>query len=235
MAMDASFADTTNLVGHQVRSIQGLPGTCSDENQICTRLILNALQTLCVPPSVCLSVSDDGHSTRHGTDASNAQTRRMDDTLRTNRRVLETISRVLQCSCSVIPSVQLLLVVACDRVVAWYRAMLRDDEIRTIHEQVHFASSSSIDHDQCELVLATPITIGDFTVDTAMQVHIRNQLVIDEMRRVQNTVHQFAARVHEAQCQSSPAHRRQIYEVLNYMLRDQLHAQANMIHERIDV
>jgi hypothetical protein len=110
--------------------------------------------------------------------------------------------------------------------------MLRDDENRVIHEQVPFVSSSKIKHDQRELVLAIPITMGDFAVETAMQVHIRNQLVIDEMRRVEYVVHQSAARVQEAQCQSSSAHRHQIYEVLNSMLRDQLHAQANMIQER---
>jgi hypothetical protein len=119
----------------------------------------------------------------------------------------------------------------CDRVVAWYRAILRDDERRTIHEHVPFSTSSSDDYRQCELVLAMPITLGEFTVDTALQTQIRNQLV---MRRVENALHQFAARVQEAQCQGSPAHRQQIYEILNCMLRHQLQAQANFMHERVN-
>lgn len=231
--MDTTFVSITNLVDHQVSSTT--TGTCSNENWICTRSILNALQRLYVPPSVCLSVSDDGYSAQHGTDLFNSKARRMDEALRINRRALELVSRVLHCSCSLIPSVQLLLVIVCDRVVAWYRAMLRDDERRMMYEQVPFPASANLDYDQCELVLAMPITMGDFTVDNAMQMRIRSQLVIDEMRRFENAIHQFAARVQEAQCQSSPAYRQQIYETLNCMLRDQLQAQANVIHERVNL
>lgn len=231
--MDTAFVSTTNLVDHQVRCTPELTGTCSDDDRICTRSILNALQTLCVPPSVCLSVDDDGYSAHPGSSALNAQTRRIDDALRTNRRVLELVTRILQCSCSVMPSVQLLLVIACDRIVAWYRAMLRDDG-SMMHEQMPFSSPSNIEYDRCELVLAMPVTVGDFTVDTSMQMRIRDQLVIEEMRSVEIVIHQFAARLQEAQCQNSLAHRQQIHEILNSMLRDQLQSQANMIQERMN-
>lgn len=231
--MDTAFASTTNLVDHQVRSTPELTGTCSDDDRICTRSLLNALQTLCVPPSVCLSVNDDGYSAQSGTSALNAQTRRIDDALRTNCRVLELVSQILQCPCSAIPSVQLLLVIACDRIVAWYRAMLRDDGSMK-YEQMRFSSTSNIEYDACELVLAMPVTVGDFTVDTSMQMRIRDQLVIEEMRSFEIVIHQFTARLQEQQRQSSLAHRQQIHEILNSMLRDQLQAQANIIQERIN-
>lgn len=196
--MDTAFASTTNFVEHQVRSTPELTGTCSDDDRICTRSLLNALQTLCVPPSVGLSVNDDGYSAQSGTSAVNAQTRRIDDALRTNRRVLELVSQILQCPCSAIPSVQLLLVIACDRIVAWYRAMLRDDG-SMMYEQMPFSSTSNIEYDACELVLAMPVTVGDFTVDTSMQMRIRDQLVIEEMRSFEIVIHQFAARLQEQQ------------------------------------
>lgn len=228
--MDTAFVPPTYLANH-VGHTPELTENCSEENRICTRSVLNALQRLCVPPSVCLSVTDDSYAAHHGVSALNAQTRRMDDVLRTNRRVLELVSRVLQCSCAIIPSVQLILVVVCDRVFTWYRAMLRDDEDRMMFEQAPTTSSPNIEYDHGELVLAMPITMGNFSVDTSMQVHIRNQLVIDEMRGAENVIHQFAARVQEAQCQSSPAHRQQIYEIINSLLRDQLQAQTNIIYE----
>jgi hypothetical protein len=81
--------------------------------------------------------------------------------------------------------------------------MLRDDG-SMMHEQMPFSSSSNIEYDRCELVLAMPVTVGDFTVDTSMQMRIRDQLVIEEMRSVEIVIHQFAARLQEAQC-SSPA------------------------------
>lgn len=232
--MDTPFVTTTNIVDHQVGSTPEPTGTCSNDDRICTRFILNALQTLCVSPSVCLSVNDDGYSARPGTSALNAQTRRIDDALRTNRRVIGLVSRILQCPCSAIPSVQLLLVIACDRIVAWYRAMLRDDGSVMMHDQIPFSSSSNIEYDRCELVLAMPVTVGDFTVDTSMQMRIRDQLVIEEMRSVEIVIHQFAARLREAQCHISQAHRQQIHVILNSMLRDQLQDQANIIQERMN-
>jgi hypothetical protein len=129
--------------------------------------------------------------------------------------------------------VQLLLVIICGRIVAWYRAMLRDDG-SMMYQQVSFSDLSNIEYDRCELVLAMPVTVGDFTVDTSMQMRIRDQLVIEELRNVEIMIHQFAARLQEAQCQSSLAHRQQIHEILGSMLRDQLQAQANIIHERMN-
>ena len=53
-----------------------------------------------------------------------------------------------------------------------------------------------------------------------------------EMREVENVILQFAARMQEAKCQSSPVHNRQIYEILNSMLREHIQAQANTIYEQ---
>lgn len=123
MVMDTASVSTTNLADRQVASIHERNGTCSDENRICTRSILNTLQRLCVPPSIYLSTTKDGYSAHHSPDILQAQARRMDDALRIYRGALELMSQVLQCSCSLVPSVQLLLVMIYDRVVAWYRAI----------------------------------------------------------------------------------------------------------------
>lgn len=227
-------------------------GPCSENNKVCTQGILRALQTLCVPPSACLSVSNDTFSsanyTGNGSFAqSNArfmqslqaegpspfasQSRKIDDVLTNNRSVIELVSKVLLCSCSGTPSVQLLLVTICDRLAAWYRAMLRGNSSETVTRGPSPACPGSED-DQNEHIVAQPITMGGFAVDPAMALRIRNQLVVEEVRRVETVIRQFAARVQETRGQSSCVQAQKIFDILNGLLREQLQAQASMTQQQ---
>lgn len=147
----------------------------------------------------------------------------MDDALTTNRTVVELVSTVLSCSCSATPSVQLLLVTICDRLVAWYRAMMRDDGAvpRSLNVQ---------DDEHSERILPQPITMGGFAVDPAMQRRMREQLVFGELERVRGLVRRFAQRVQETKAYNPSGQGQKIFEILNCLLRDQLREQASITH-----
>lgn len=205
---------------------------CSEADKPCTRSILNALQLLCVPPSACLSFSDDSLSLPSGC-STYRPSRKMDDVLTTNRSVVDLVERVLRCSCSTTPSVQLLIVTVCDRLVAWYQAMLCDGKQQHSQEQ-NSLSLQTAEEELSEHVLVQPITMGDFAVDLEMQLHIREQLVIGELRRVEEITRLFAARVQKAKNQSSPGQGQKIYETLSLLLRHQLQVQAMISRGRLD-
>ncbi|KAJ5573554.1 uncharacterized protein N7459_007981 [Penicillium hispanicum] len=214
--------------------------TCSESNRTCTPSILHALQNLCIPPSVCLSVGDDSFPSPHepAPNTQSGHSRKMDDALTTNRKVIELVSHVLCCPCSGTPSVQLLLVVLCDRVVAWYRAMANsgnDEPFTAAPGPFSVPTSSAADDDeQGERILAQPVTIGEFAMDPAMQMRIQDQLVIGELRRVECMIQQFAARVQETRTQSSSGQGQKIYEMLGGLLRDQLQTQVNITRRRME-
>lgn len=223
-------------------------GPCSENNKVCTQAVLRALQTLCVPPSACLSVSNDNPPSVNYTGNGNfnqsnarflqslqaqgqsplaSQSRKIDDVLTTNRSVIELVSKVLLCPCSATPSVQLLLVTICDRLAAWYRAMLRGNGSDTVTRGPSPACAAS-DDDQNEHIVAQPITMGGFAVDPAMSLRIRNQLVVEEVRRVETVIRQFTVRVQETRGQNPCVQTQKISDILNGLLGEQLQAQASL-------
>lgn len=206
-----------------------LQTTCSEAEESCTKAILNALQALCVPPSACLSVSDDNLSTP-SVGGSHRPTRKMDDVLRTNRSVIDLVERVSRCSCSTISSVQLLVVTVCDRLIAWYQAALRHDSQQHLQERNPYATSQD---EHSEHVLPQPITMGEFSVDPAMQFQICEQLVMAEVRRVEEITRLFAARIQQVKNQNTSTQSQKIYETLASLLRQQLQAQARVGNGRM--
>lgn len=200
--------------------------TCSEVEECCTQSILHALQLLCVPPSVCLSVSDDSLSVS-GSGGSYRPSRKMDDVLTTNRSVISLVERVLRCSCSTTPSVQLLIVTVCDRLIAWYQAMLR-----RANPQPSYAHQTGGQDEQSEHVLPQPITMGEFSVDPAMQLQIREQLVMGELRRVEEVTRLFTAQVQHVKTQNPSTQSQKIYETLSLLLKHQLQIQARVTGRR---
>jgi Aflatoxin regulatory protein len=204
-----------------------LQETCAETEESCTKSILHALQLLCVPPSACLSVSDDSLSAP-SSGGSYRPSRRMDDVLTTNRGVIGLVERVLRCSCSTTPSVQLLIVTVCDRLIAWYQAMLRQES-----QQPPYTHETGGQDEQGEHVLPQPITMGDFSVDPAMQLQIREQLVMGELRRVEEITQLFAARLRQVKSQNSSTQSQKIYDSLSLLLRHQLQVQARVNNGRV--
>lgn len=151
----------------------------------------------------------------------------MDDVLTTNRGVIDLVERVLRCSCSTTPSVQLLIITVCDRLIAWYQAMLREE-----NQQPPYTHETGTQDEQSEHVLPQPITMGDFSVDPAMQLQIREQLVMGELHRVKEAIQLFAARLQQVKNQNTSAQSRKIHDSLSLLLRHHLHAQSRVNSER---
>ncbi|KAJ5089207.1 hypothetical protein N7532_007891 [Penicillium argentinense] len=197
--------------------------TCTKKDKTCTSSILQALQALCIPPTACLSITDDLFTATckpsPNPNPGQGPFRKMDEALMTNRSIINLASTVLQCPCSATPSVQLLLVTICDRLVAWYRAMMRSED--------NFAPVGFMSvQDDDERIVPLPIMIGGFAVDPVIQMRMREQLVCGELGRVEELIRRFAERVQETRESLDVGQGEKIFEILNSLLRDQLRAKA---------
>lgn len=202
-----------------------LDQTCSEASRRCTSSVLNALHTLCIPPTICLSVGEDAFSSQM-TGAARCQIRKMDEALKVNRGVIDLVSRVLRCPCSEQSSLQLLLVIVCDRLVAWYHAMNSCPSSFAKHLSDHVPTSARSGNDQREQILTQPIKIGEYSADPAMQLHLRDQLVLKELQSVQELLRDFGARVQETKNRDASVQIQKISDILSWLLRNQLQTQT---------
>lgn len=185
--------------------------SCSDETRTCMVSALKILQTLHIPPSACLSACDENSL------PSPRQPRMLDSVLSTNRDVVLLVSDMLKCTCSLGPKVQLVLTIICGKLIAWYRAMIRNDRDRCDNSSSSSSSSFSSspmmigshvhnnmnDDDQIERVLHQPITVGEYSFDVALGSKIRAHLVLSELRHLETLVGKLSQRIQEAEFEGS--------------------------------
>ncbi|KAJ5323474.1 hypothetical protein N7476_002074 [Penicillium atrosanguineum] len=211
MPANLSPASSTNMTDLQLHQ------TCSEANRTCPSSVLNVLRILCVPPTICLSISEDAFSPQLA-GAAHCQIRKMDEVLKINRGVIELVLRVFRCSCSEKSSLQLLLIIVCDRLTAWYHAMSRPND--------PLSTSTRSGDEPSERVLTQPITIGEFPMDPAMQLCMRDQLILGELQSVQGMIRKFSDCVQQTKNRDKSARGQRFYDIMSRLLRDQLQAQS---------
>lgn len=169
---------------------------CSSHTRTCMVSALKILQTLHMPPSTCLSAGAET------SDSSFTQPRMTDCVLSTNREAVRLVSEILQCTCSLSSQVQLVLVIICGKLTAWYRAMSRNgydglDNSSSILWSV-LNNNDNINHqDHTERVLHQPFTVGEYSFDVTLENKIRAQVVFSELQHVEALIEHLARRVEE--------------------------------------
>ena len=168
---------------------------CSDDRRTCMISALNILQALHIPPPACLWACDETFPPRP------RQPRMIDTVLSTNRDVVRAISEMLKCICSLSSQVQLVLTTICGKLMAWYRAMIRndcDDYSNSPPRVRSIVSNNMNDNDQTERVLHQPITVGEYSFDVALESKIRAQVVFSELQHLEGLVGKLSRRSQEA-------------------------------------
>ncbi|MCJ1366943.1 hypothetical protein MMC16_006074 [Acarospora aff. strigata] len=178
--------------------------SCSDNTRTCMISALNILQALHIPPSACLCACDEPST------PSPRQPRMLDSVLSTNRDVVRLVSNMLKCTCSLSSQVQLVLTIICGKLMAWYRAMIRDDHggcddnnnnnhlSPIVRSSVVNNNNMINDEDHTERVLHQPITVGDYSFDGALESKIRAQVVSSELQHLEALVEKLSGRIQDA-------------------------------------
>lgn len=180
--------------------LQGIE-PCSNHTRTCMTSALKILQALHMPPSVCLSAGAETSG------SSSPQPRMTDSVLSTNREAVRLVSDMLECTCSFSSQVQLVLIIICGKLTAWYRAMLRNgydglDNSSSIVWSVinsnNNNNNNNINHeDHTERVLHQPITVGEYSFDVTLENKIRAQVVFSELQHVEALIENLSRRVEE--------------------------------------
>ena len=166
--------------------------SCAEKNKTCMVSATQILKSLHISPTACLCSTGNTSGLR--------QPRMTDSVLTGNRDAVLSASKMLKCTCSLRPQVQLVLCIICDKLISWYRAMIRSDHDGSDVSQSKLPSVTNgirNDKDQAERVLHQPITIGDHCLDVALECKIRAQVILGELQRLETLVETLSKRIWE--------------------------------------
>ncbi|KAL9001627.1 MAG: hypothetical protein Q9188_005406 [Gyalolechia gomerana] len=162
---------------------------CSNSRQSCLSSALETLRTLHIPPSACICST--------GTTSDKRQPRKTGAVLEINRTAVRQLSDVLKCSCISSTPFQLVLITICDKLIAWYRAILsgfacQSNETRT-NPVTHWAPSynditCTATGMVCERVIHQPFAVGDFAFDEDLEGRVREQVIVSELQQLEIVV-----------------------------------------------
>ncbi|KAF2686594.1 hypothetical protein K458DRAFT_402193 [Lentithecium fluviatile CBS 122367] len=178
----------------------------------CTNLASATLQNLHLPQSSCQS---------NPTSAPNgpAPTASIDQVLATNRRAVQTFHQLLQCPCSSNSGMVLALSLIILKILSSYTAIGRSASSRPARSVISDNASGTSTPWEGErgMVMDIPISMGAYQIDAEDEMHLKLQLVINELRKVSKLVDSFQGRY----CRNLPCGDG-IYGALEKFLRAEL-------------
>jgi hypothetical protein len=169
------------------------PGTQLCFNaETCIVRATNILKTLHVCAGACLSSRAEASSSSNN---SYACPRTTDTVLTGNGEATRAIADILKCSCSLKPQLQLLAAAALEKLVNWYRAVLRSIYC---HDSASPESPGQEDQGRGERVLHQRISIGDHWLDNRLQVPIMTHVVLGRLQELESLVEVLSSRIKES-------------------------------------
>ncbi|PSN72926.1 hypothetical protein BS50DRAFT_173513 [Corynespora cassiicola Philippines] len=178
----------------------------------CTNLASETLQSLHLPHHVCQS---NPTSTPNGLTPASS----IDQVMATNRRAIQVFNQLLQCPCSGNSGLVLALSLIILKILSSYTAIGRSTTrtATTGYTASDNTSGTSTPWEDREMVLDIPISMGAYQIDAEDEMHLKLQLVINELRKVSKLIDAFAARY----CRGAPGGDG-IYGSLEKFLRSEL-------------
>ncbi|KAL8746162.1 MAG: hypothetical protein Q9184_007782 [Pyrenodesmia sp. 2 TL-2023] len=150
-----------------------------DEPSDCMSQAINTLRSLHMAPLTCSIASGFPGKTAFSLEPT------IEHVLATNRAVLDSVSVILSCYCSLNAQLALVLTLIGSKLIAWYRAVLKNDD-QPLHSK--FGTTDMM----AERVLNYPSTVGKYNLEGADKGKMQAQLVLSELRHVVRLVEQLA-------------------------------------------
>ncbi|KAL8860988.1 MAG: hypothetical protein Q9178_002501 [Gyalolechia marmorata] len=164
---------------------------CTNSYQSCLSSSLEILHSLHIPPTGCLSSVDE-----ISTSANNREPRKTDTVLATNRTAVRRLSEISRCSCVSSSQLQLVLVIICDKLIAWYRAVLRSSPDHNQDQQMlDFEAKPSSALSGPERVLYQRFAMGNCSFDTGLESCIFAQVISFELQQLENLIQDLDTRL----------------------------------------
>ncbi|KAH6673161.1 hypothetical protein B0J14DRAFT_65395 [Halenospora varia] len=149
----------------------------------CMTVAVGILQALHVAPGSC-----DVLANQRGKHLQKAIPT-IDHALATNKETIDSLERVIECSCSLNPELYLILTLVASKLIAWYGAVARCD-----HQLNTGLLDNNMPNMAPERVRYLPITLGMYHLAGESEEKMRAQLVLRELNRAVGLVGRLAQR-----------------------------------------
>ena len=172
---------------------------CPGSHTTCMAAALEMLQTLHVPSTACVS-SNDAESTS----SVSRQPRSMGSVLSGNRHIVQRVAEMLKCPCISSDHVQLVFAAILGKLIAWYRAMIRNfsnqnsetysDSGRNVSTRRRSLGANMAN----ERITPQPFVVGDYRFDAYLQNKIGAQVIYLELQQLETVVTTLSTRTEKA-------------------------------------
>jgi hypothetical protein len=169
--------------------------SCSNQRRTCMASAAKMLKSLHVGPMACLCSIGNELSTQ-----SPLQPRMSDFVLTGNRDIEMSVCLMLKCTCSLGPQLQLVLAIICNKLIAWYQAIIRSQSDVSHSTSPSVTNGARNDRIPTEQVLHQPITIGNHFLDVSLESKIKAQVVHNGLQRLEALIEALSRRIKEGKC-----------------------------------
>ncbi|KAL9622097.1 MAG: hypothetical protein Q9204_008059 [Flavoplaca sp. TL-2023a] len=182
----ANQQQSTNL-DHLPSVLNKASTTCTNSHQKCLSSAISTLQTLHIPPTGCLSSAASSNPP-----LPIPNPRKTDSVLAINRAAVQRVSQIIQCTCIDWSQMQLILAVICEKLIAWYQAILRS--FPGPHD-TRDSSTSTFADEPTEHVLHQRFALGDCSFDLELESSIFAQVIMAELQQFEIVIRDFETRL----------------------------------------
>ncbi|KAL9035831.1 MAG: hypothetical protein Q9214_006412 [Letrouitia sp. 1 TL-2023] len=166
--------DSMDTFLSDIKTEEVKPPTDPNRPHSCLTLALNILPILHIPPQSCTLVSVSPTS---------CDTPTIDNIIATNKKIIESLSIMLDCPCSLDEQLASILALITFKIMTWYASAAKGTESKPSGK----TSGAS-----------SPASVGKYNLDGTDNARMRAQLILSELHRVVRFLERLSKRFEEA-------------------------------------
>lgn len=166
---------------------------CPNSGPCCFAFASRILKGLYIPSTSCLSTIEELER-RYG--ATQTAPRTADSVLTANSQAMLELSKMLRCSCSLKPQLQMILATICDKLVAWYYAMAyskQNFDPEAIADLPKHTWDSNIP--RRERVICQPVKIGEYCLSETTESQVTARVVLSHLQKLDYLIIALSRRI----------------------------------------
>nr|AIW00663.1 Zinc fingertranscription factor [Shiraia sp. slf14] len=154
----------------------------SQRSHDCMALALQVVNDLSIMREPCMTATSDPMT---GIESAKNELRDVDTVLFINRDAAQSVKKILDCTCSADPTVSLACYLATTKIVDWYGAAIEAVGERSEEEGCYSkkdTTQKSSQNTMADRIIARPIFMGKYCLDSEVQRVVRAQVVLGELK-----------------------------------------------------
>lgn len=179
---------------------------CLNSGGCCFAFASRALKYLHIPSTLCLSTIGTVDLT---SGSKHTAPRTADSVLTANSEAMLALSKILRCSCSLKPQLQMIMATIFDKLVAWYYAMAHGKQSFEFESTVSTPERKWSNNTRKERVLCQQVKIGDYCLESAAETQVLARVVLSHLQKLDYLIGVLSKRIKDTH-KKSPSSRQQL-------------------------